>query len=59
MAAELTRKQLTPEQHKTLHARIREALARTGHVADDALDHVATVAIDAVALTGGFGALQE
>lgn len=59
MAADQTPQPLTPEQHKTLHARVREALSRTGHVADDALDHVARVAVDAVALAGGFGALQD
>jgi hypothetical protein len=50
---------LTPEQHKTLHARIVAALARTGHVASDSLDAVARVALDAVAAGGGFGALRN
>jgi hypothetical protein len=46
-------------RRETLHARVRAALAKTGHVADDALDVVARVALDAVEAAGGFGALRD
>ena len=42
----------TPKEHKTLHEKLKDALRKTGHVAEGALDAVATVAIETTAGLG-------